>query len=66
MKNKCLFWIIAAAIIICAIVIIMKHDQNDTSYTTEVSVKSGTVEVQSPEGTAWLKAGEKAVVGKKG
>ncbi len=60
---KYIFGITAAVIILAVVLLILtKHKPPPQSFTTEVSVKSGTVEVQSPEGTALLKAGEMSVV----
>ena len=66
MRNKYLFWTTLAIVVgrAVAILVIMSRDKSDQPYTTEVSVKSGTVEVQTDEGTTRLKPGEKVVVGK--
>jgi hypothetical protein len=57
-------WIVVAVVIAIAVAVVALNSKKEPvqDYTTTVSVESGEVEVQSPEGTARLKAGEKSVV----
>jgi Carboxypeptidase regulatory-like domain len=66
MQRRRIFLLVVVVVLIVAGLILLREKRTgDTTFTTTVSVESGTVDVQSPEGTARLKAGETAVVGKK-